>query len=540
MKILESALRVVAPHAFVRQILVIVVCLLSVFIAWNTFISVDYSLTKDYVMDDSFITFHYARNLMNEKNLLWNVGDQFATEGYSSIVWVLLCSFFYSIGVDLVIASKVMSIFLMVSVPVMIFTYFKESLFLGPFYFVTIFLIPFLFFANPDVILHLQSGMETALAISLSTAFFIMVTKVSIEVNGGVPSAGKLLATSVLGLLCSLNRPEFNLVFMVSSFIIVMQSRGLSRHVLNWLVVPYLCIGIIYMIWRLYCYGPLLPLPFYIKTSAGFLAGRPDVISFLVAISPLILFATVANKLQRIGRVMLPLIFGIASLCLFFVFPAHIMGDAHRFLFPLYGGFCFIFFFMAINCDTNRLNFLVKFIVLAGVFFVIYGVRVMGDQGVVSSMVWYAQGLNSAHIRIGKALSEFSGTIAIGDAGAIPYYSNWHTIDTFGLNDKAIALARSNSFFKSYDVNLVMSRSPDLIVLISSSCGDVVSPQSLDHEAVIFKAAFSKSYKPIGSVKFQDNYYLYLMGKDTKLINKVKSKLIADGIIGNCTWPYAN
>src|SRR5439155_5699218 len=58
----------------------------------------------------------------------------------------------------------------------------------------------------------------------------------------------------------------------------------------------------------------------------------------------------------------------------------------------------------------------------------------------------YGQALESTYVRLGRVLAEHrleSGrtpVLAIGDAGAIPYYSGWHVIDTFSLNDPAIAI----------------------------------------------------------------------------------------------------
>ncbi len=48
--------------------------------------------------------------------------------------------------------------------------------------------------------------------------------------------------------------------------------------------------------------------------------------------------------------------------------------------------------------------------------------------------------LQRAHVPIGKALAESAvpepaRSVAVTDAGAIPYYSGWTSIDYIGLND---------------------------------------------------------------------------------------------------------
>jgi hypothetical protein len=47
-------------------------------------------VTADFVIDDTYITFRYARNLANGYGLVWNPGGE-ATQGYTNqlLVWLL-------------------------------------------------------------------------------------------------------------------------------------------------------------------------------------------------------------------------------------------------------------------------------------------------------------------------------------------------------------------------------------------------------------------------------------------------------------------
>jgi hypothetical protein len=62
-------------------------------------------------------------------------------------------------------------------------------------------------------------------------------------------------------------------------------------------------------------------------------------------------------------------------------------------------------------------------------------------------------------------LSEYNDqhemTIAIGDAGTVPYYSDWEVIDLFGLNSREVA-------FGSVDIfTLVFEQQPADLILLS-------------------------------------------------------------------------
>jgi hypothetical protein len=80
----------------------------------------------------------------------------------------------------------------------------------------------------------------------------------------------------------------------------------------------------------------------------------------------------------------------------------------------------------------------------------------------------------SRHIALGKTLAEIGEglgrrpVLAISDAGAVPYYSKWHVIDTRGLNNAHIA--RSGG----HDPEYVLSQSPDLVVIVSRRVNPVV------------------------------------------------------------------
>jgi len=120
----------------------------------------------------------------------------------------------------------------------------------------------------------------------------------------------------------------------------------------------------------------------------------------------------------------------------------------------------------------------------------------------------YARGLDRAHVWLGKTLREIDETgtsvLVIGDAGAVPYYSGWQTIDSFGLNNPHIGRNRD------YSPEFVFSQIPSVVVLLSRSpeTFDPILPWEADHHSFLTDQGMEK----LCTLKFRDRYYLWAIG----------------------------
>ena len=80
----------------------------------------------------------------------------------------------------------------------------------------------------------------------------------------------------------------------------------------------------------------------------------------------------------------------------------------------------------------------------------------------------YERGLAEGHIALGHWLAERyppDTWIALGDAGAVPFYSGLPTVDLWGLNDAEIARLPGEYGARPGLVPLVFQRAPHIIVL---------------------------------------------------------------------------
>jgi hypothetical protein len=127
----------------------------------------------------------------------------------------------------------------------------------------------------------------------------------------------------------------------------------------------------------------------------------------------------------------------------------------------------------------------------------------------------YGMAVEVAHIRLGKILAKFPGSagpgsagpvIALGDAGAVAYYSRWRTIDTFGLNDPEIGI-RGN-----FDPSYFLDQRPDLVVLVSERRREFRATEFFPREVDFADPVKAAGYQLLAVMPFSLKSYLWIMG----------------------------
>jgi len=82
----------------------------------------------------------------------------------------------------------------------------------------------------------------------------------------------------------------------------------------------------------------------------------------------------------------------------------------------------------------------------------------------------YERGLRRAHVALGSWLAERypdDALVALGDAGAIPFYSGLRIIDLWGLADAKIAALPGEYGSRPGTADYALGRNPDVVVLWS-------------------------------------------------------------------------
>jgi len=467
-----------------------------------------------YVIDDAYITLRYSRNLVAGLGPNFDAGVH--AEGYTTFLWMLLCTLPHVFHANVVLFAKATGLFFMAAAGAGVFTLGRR---LTPDDGPLPAVLAVLFFASYHAsAIHAVSGMETALFAALFT--WLLAAAMDFV---AAPDGRRVWLLAVLSLLLGLTRPEGNLVAGVTLLTIFFSvepeaRRTLARAAVGAYVVP----GAIYFIWRFAYYGHPFPLPFYIKVSEqGGPKGVQDVAAYLLQFGSRVLPFVVAGLVtspRAWARPAWPAWAAVGAFLGFFLCPEHIMGDNDRYLFPSAAVLCAFTAPGTAALLTWALGAGYRGLALAAVVLAFAATAIVHDaHGPIRSARAYARGLEAAHVRLGKRLSTLpAGTLAIADAGAVPYLSGWPTVDTFGLNDPHIATTRS------HDPAYVLARRPDVIVLISSR-RDAFDPP-FEWERGLYDAALGVGFAVAGQLVCNESYFLWVLAKpDTEAAAAVAS-----------------
>lgn len=400
----------------------------------------------DFVIDDAFITFRYSANLADGHGPVWNVtGDP--VEGFSNFGWLLWLSPFAALELDLVVAAKVTSLLLGVGTVAMLLSHARRASGL-----VAAAVAAGCFVVFLPTYFHLAAGLETM-------AFAAVVLRATIVgLNALAGREVRAWEPPLLLLLAGLLRPEGVLAALPPLVVWLWRERG-SRESLLWTGLA-ACTGLAYFGWRWSFYGHLLPNTFHIKFG-NLDAGQQWLEQTFAMLGPLLLLTAVL-LLRRPTRAAGALLFGVVGATyLTYAVSGPTMDYVYRFAFHAFPVLC-LGAGLAVGSLGRRWAY-----ALAGVGVVAWTALAGIVPRELPTIVNYGPDLRRAHVAIGQGLARADvpkqeRTLAVSDAGAIPYYSGWESIDYIGLNDEAIARGGDRT-------SLVRDAQPTVIVVTSKS-----------------------------------------------------------------------
>jgi hypothetical protein len=513
----------------------------------------------EFTVDDAFISFRYAKHLGMGEGLLWNIGGD-PVEGYTNFLLVLMLGAAYALKLDIVLVSKLMGMLAAVGIVILAASFirwrFKSNL--------AAMVVTVLFVLPLDVAAHSVSGMETMLFTFWIVALVTVAWHFALARRGGgqIAAAGLLarrvgrtridgILICVLSLLIPLTRPEGALIVGFVLLGIAVLERRAVKELLPALLALTIVPGVIYFLWRWSYFGYPLPNTYYVKAVPGAFIYRPSLsytlgfIRFtnlhrILIILPLLLLYLAAAWMRRrrspqdncARGILLESVRATWTYTLLVVLPAlvfsfyyltvhtDIMGYRHRFLIPVYP-LTLLFLaipFSALESELERirarasfsgrwtagLRLLVAFLVVGAISHPIY---TWLDEAL--SLKDYARGLENAHITVGKLLggSPYRGRLVVlSDAGAIPYYSDWETLDGGALSDEYLA-------HQGFDLDYFYAFDPDAFVITSFTETGLKYPNQVVYDERFADYAYS------GKFFFNEGYweFVYLRKGDARL-----------------------
>ncbi len=422
-------------------------------------------------VDDAFISFRYAKNLVEGHGLVYNPGER--VEGYSNFLWVMLMAAGDSLGVQperfaIILSAPIYLACLILSYLIAVHVLKNRNL--G---FLTMILVG----TNWSVSSFVTSGLETPLQllIFLITAYII---------TQGIENGWNIRRSTALSLVLNialLTRPDSIVLVAVGLFFYFISYRDLRLTNLIAIAAPFILLTAPYLIWKLGYYGSILPNPYHAKVHglSGIVYGLFYVYLFSLCYLLLPYFVLIIFHWKKLLKPRTSIGYILACVTVWTIYVAAVGGDFMEFRFfvpviPLL--MIVIMYTIHTFVSGKRLRYGLILVLLLGTLnnSLAFG-KLIGGWGVqnVDTLSRPLIGTGKEWIRIGKTLGELFGgtdvTIALGMAGAIPYYSGLKTVDMMGMNDAEIPrIGRELSIMAGHRIiaplSYIMQREVNLVL----------------------------------------------------------------------------
>ena len=409
---------------------VIVVLVLATAVYVAPFIDVRWQIYEDAAM-----LFRYAQHVSAGHGIVWNIGDP-PVDGATDLLFMWMIAGLNHLGVSIETAARVIGTVAHLATIVLIFVGARTLGAAGR----TAALLSATYVAIGPAKVYIAGGFGTTVfAACVALAWF---TVLRLARN---PGTRRAVACGCAFVLMGVARPEGALLAIYSVMALALfWSRDPGSRFLWPLVLTGAALGGAYWLWRWSYFGYPLPNPFYRKGNGHLYYGN--------------LLITGKYGALHLGVFLIPLALGLA--------------DRRARRMALLGGIPILAFLASWILLSNEMNFFRRFqypvvpiaamswplwiparsarwreALLRGPAYRRVGVAAIAVAVIVSALVYqhrhYAPPRWQDRLfEAGTDLQRYRDrgyTMAVSEAGLLPFYSQWRTIDAWGLNDQWIA-----------------------------------------------------------------------------------------------------
>ncbi|MDH3267801.1 MAG: hypothetical protein OEM46_02995 [Ignavibacteria bacterium] len=242
--------------------IIIFICLLAYFAIIN-FLRNSYLYTT--ILDDAYIFFRYAENIVNGYGFVWNIGEA-PVEGYTSFLYLstLIIAKFFSFDLELfaIFFGTITSAFTLYFVYLIYDYLYSSSLTSASANIIAVIVLAI----SPAFTYWCAAGMET----SFYSMFLLLTIYYFLKLPNSVRAS--LIKGILFGLLCML-RFEAVIFFLIVLYYLVKKDKSLIKIKIDgsaiMFVLGFTVIFGTYFIWRWSYFGYFFPNTFYAKTGGG-------------------------------------------------------------------------------------------------------------------------------------------------------------------------------------------------------------------------------------------------------------------------------
>lgn len=437
-----------------------------------------------FLADDALISLRYAQNLLDGQGLIWTPG--LAVEGYSNLSWILAVAGLGTVGIDLIWAARLLSALLYISILSVNYLYWRPQLTDVNRQFFYLAQFAFAFSATTGV--WLVGGLEQPLVAACIawSLYFLLKDQKQIDVSQSQPvlsgvsalwgafSKPLLFSSLALGGLCS-TRPDSPLVcvcFALALFIINGFNAKTFFRCSVLAIFPLLVVGG-QLAFRLSYYGEWVAMPALIKVQPSLtsvMIGLLYVSAGLFYLAPFSYYC-LRGILSGFRSEHRPLVIVTSTtLVVWLIYLVLIGGD----IFPAFRHFTLVSVFLSFSFPVlqyyfsmhNKIQFSFRQISLMALLYI--GMQWLNPSTAFARghlWVWDGQVIAKA---MQQGFGDKKPKVAVDAAGALPYWSQYPSLDMLGLNDYHIAHAAPSTTIKYVghqfgDGVYVMQQQPDIV-----------------------------------------------------------------------------
>ncbi len=450
-------------------------------------------------VDDSFIFFRYAENLVSGQGLVWNIGEA-PVEGHSSFLWLLLLSAVHlATGIELPALGYWLGI--VASLAALLLAWRLTRKWLSPAQQPFAVLAPIVLAASPLLARHAINGLETSLTVLFYLAMSILWATARFDRPGSVALVG---IACFLGLLIRPDSPAFSVPGSALAVALAASTRGVALRNLAVFGLSFAISLGSFLLWKFAIFGALLPLPALIKFSpAELYSDGPEFrrmlnlwlgFAGLLAPTGMLGLAGAAMLRFKLPTGTAPVIAGSLGFACYMLTTVPIMNFDWRLHYPVMPPILALA--LALWCEgisrykaeiampravSTVLTVSIVWLVLDGASLA-NSTRGSARQDLVTA---------GRHEALGRALAEVPDvTVAYSESGRVPFYSKARVFDVAGINDRFVAEHRRvgdiDQVFERYFVEVVGL--PDLIVR---------SPPAYEYASLDRLPALRGLYEPV-------------------------------------------
>ncbi|MBO1924388.1 hypothetical protein [Thiomicrorhabdus sp. 6S3-12] len=457
--------------------------LYPLFIGFVFFIASLLIMHNGHFHEDAYILFIYVENFVNGNGITYFPGAP-PIEGATDFLWMILISILVFLGIDsgtAVLILNSVGVFIVSLLISKILLESKEESFRFKFFY---FVLPLLWIPQSFLLAGI-GGFSVYLYLGLiSLAVYFIY------------HGEKCYLIPLVGIALSLFRPDGVILaigFWLVSLYLCSQNKEFKKFAIYTLIA--FVIGVVYFLWRYNYFGNLLPLPLYVKSSEGGLAGLGRNMKWInhdwtsVYLLAIVFLSIVFKKLRVVALYSVPAVLLYVAL----MFATQSQNIGYRFQAPLFIiSFLIFVVLVGIYLRTEKDVRFSKFLItLPVIVLTVSSYKNVSDLSEITAFNY----INEFPKKINELILSSNNndvTIALTEAGRLAYWNQSakiKIIDLVGLNTPYTAK-------NQLSIEYMESISPDIIMFHHARTIDIGNKDKVNSNHLVLSDR--ASFDPAG------------------------------------------